>query len=81
MKRLCADLDPAEMRGRVILIPQLSETACVANLRVSPEGSRVHEQSLSVQSALDDLLSNSNFVKTRTGPQVQVVLDIHSGWK
>src|SRR5438876_6974614 len=33
VKKLCQDLDPEEMRGRVILIPQLSESACVANLR------------------------------------------------
>jgi predicted deacylase len=36
VKRLCADLDPNEMSGRVLLIPQLSESACVANLRISP---------------------------------------------
>jgi len=31
VKRLCADLDPGAMAGRVILIPQLSESACNAN--------------------------------------------------
>src|SRR6202050_2625435 len=31
VKRLSCDLEPAEMRGRVILIPQLSETACRAH--------------------------------------------------
>src|SRR5215467_14159835 len=36
VKRLCADLDPDAMAGRVILIPQLSESACNANTRVSP---------------------------------------------
>src|SRR6476660_724158 len=36
VKRLCQDLDPAMMRGRVILIPEVSESACVANRRVSP---------------------------------------------
>src|SRR4051794_4901602 len=37
IKRLCRALDPAEMCGRVILIPQLSESACRANRRISPE--------------------------------------------
>ncbi|HJZ95360.1 MAG TPA: succinylglutamate desuccinylase/aspartoacylase family protein, partial [Candidatus Solibacter sp.] len=36
VKRLCADLDPDVMAGRIILIPQLSESACIANSRVSP---------------------------------------------
>jgi predicted deacylase len=36
VKRLCRDLDSAEISGRVILIPQLSESACTANTRVSP---------------------------------------------
>jgi predicted deacylase len=79
VKRLCYDLDPGEIRGRVILIPQLSESACVANRR---------------ESLLDGVNMNrafpgnprgtisyriSNFVKTRIFPQVNVVLDIHSG--
>src|SRR5512142_2704171 len=37
IKRLCRDLAPGEMRGRVILVPQLSETACRAHTRFSPE--------------------------------------------
>ncbi|HXJ37739.1 MAG TPA: succinylglutamate desuccinylase/aspartoacylase family protein, partial [Bryobacteraceae bacterium] len=36
VKRLAHDLDPAEISGRVILVPQLSESACVANTRISP---------------------------------------------
>src|ERR1700689_3530879 len=35
VKRLCHDLDPAEMSGRVILVPQLRESACAANMRSS----------------------------------------------
>ncbi len=31
--RLCRDLDPARIRGRVVLIPQLSESACRAHQR------------------------------------------------
>jgi predicted deacylase len=36
VKRLCHDLDPEEVSGRVILIPQLSSSACIANQRSSP---------------------------------------------
>jgi predicted deacylase len=37
VKRLCRDLDPREMSGRVILMPQLSERACASHTRDSPE--------------------------------------------
>src|ERR1700749_1624224 len=36
VKRLCRDLDPAEISGTVILMPQLSKSACNANQRISP---------------------------------------------
>src|SRR3984893_17688232 len=36
VKRLLADLDPDPIAGPVVLMPQLSESACVANSRVSP---------------------------------------------
>jgi len=36
VRRLCGSLDAKELRGLVILIPQLSESACRAGTRVSP---------------------------------------------
>jgi predicted deacylase len=36
VKRLCQELDPAEISGKIILMPQLSESACAANQRISP---------------------------------------------
>src|SRR5712692_2889538 len=62
VKRLCHDLDPAEMSGRVILVPQLSESACVANTRISPRR-RQHEPCFSRQSARLDLLSDCELGK------------------
>jgi len=79
MKRLCEDLDPAGMRGRVILIPQLSETACVANLRVSSQDRVNMNRAFPGNPRGTISYRISNFVKTRIFPQVQVVLDIHSG--
>jgi predicted deacylase len=79
VKRLCADLDPAEMRGRVILMPRLSESACEANRRESPlDGVNMNRAfpgnprgSISYRIAA--------FVKREVFPRVRVVLDIHSG--
>jgi len=79
VKRLCRDLDPERMRGCVILIPQLSESACRANLRISPlDGVNMNRAfpgnprgTLSYRIA--------HFAKTRVFPHVRIVLDIHSG--
>jgi predicted deacylase len=79
VKRLCHDLDPATMRGRVILIPQLSESACVANLRESPLDRVNMNRAFPGNPRGTISYRVSNFVKTCIFPQVQVVLDIHSG--
>jgi len=79
VKRLCHDLDSGEMSGRVILVPQLSESACAANTRISPlDGVNMNRAfpgnprgSISYRIAA--------FVKTRIFPQVRVVVDLHAG--
>ena len=81
IKRLCTDLDPAEMRGRVILIPQLSETACRAHERCSPEDGVNMNRAFPGNARGTLSYRISNFVKTRIFPQARVVIDIHSGGK
>jgi predicted deacylase len=79
VKRLCHDLDPAEMSGRVILIPQLSESACVANTRVSPLDGVNMNRAFPGNPRGTISYRISNFVKTRIFPQVRVVVDVHAG--
>jgi predicted deacylase len=79
VKRLCQSLDADEVRGLVVLIPQLSESACRAGTRVSPlDGINMNRAfpgnargSLSCRIA--------HFLKTTMFPLVRVVIDIHSG--
>lgn len=79
VKRLCRDLDPALLRGRVVLMPQLSESACRANTRVSPLDN-VNMNRAFPGSARGTLSSRiADFVTTRVFPQGRVVIDIHSG--
>lgn len=79
VKRLCHDLDPAEMSGRVVLMPQLSESACVANTRVSPFDG-VNMNRAFPGNARGTLSSRiAHFVTERVFPQGRVVIDIHSG--
>jgi predicted deacylase len=79
IKRLCHDLDPAEMRGRVILVPQLSETACRAHTRSSPEDGVNMNRAFPGDPRGTLSYRIANFVKTRIFPQAGVVLDIHAG--
>lgn len=79
IKRLCAELDPAQLSGRIILIPQLSESACRANTRVSPLDGVNMNRAFPGNPRGTISYRISNFVKTKIFPQVRVVLDIHSG--
>lgn len=79
VKRLCADLDAHELCGRVILMPQLSESACRANTRISPLDGINMNRAFPGSPHGSISYRISNFVKTRIFPQVGVVVDIHSG--
>jgi predicted deacylase len=79
VKRLCIDLRAEEIAGRVILIPQLSESACIANSRTSPLDG-VNMNRAFPGNARGTISSRiAHFVKTRIFPLGRVVLDIHSG--
>src|SRR5262245_60132809 len=79
VKRLCCDLDPAMMAGRVLLVPQLSESACAAGLRPSPQDGV--NMNRAFPGRRDGSLSYriADFVKTHIFPHAQVVLDLHAG--
>ncbi|MCC6262159.1 MAG: succinylglutamate desuccinylase/aspartoacylase family protein [Bryobacterales bacterium] len=79
VKRLCRDLDAEAMSGLVILIPQLSESACRAGTRVSPLDGVNMNRAFPGNARGTISYRISNFVKTRIFPRVRVVVDIHSG--
>ncbi len=79
VKRLCRDLDPAEMSGRVILVPQLSESACTAGSRVSPVDGVNMNRAFPGNPRGSLSYRISNFVTTSVFPLVKVVVDIHAG--
>jgi predicted deacylase len=79
VKRLCADLDPAEMRGRVVLMPRLSESACEANRRESPLDGVNMNRAFPGNPRGSISYRIASFVKREIFPRVSVVLDIHSG--
>jgi predicted deacylase len=69
VKRLCHDLDPAEMTGRVILSPQLSESACTANTRISPLDGVNMNRAFPGNPRGSISYRIASFVKTRIFPQ------------
>lgn len=81
VKRLCADLDANQLRGRVILMPQLSESACVANSRTSPLDGVNMNRAFPGKARGTISYRIAHFVKTRVFPQGRVVIDLHSGGK
>jgi predicted deacylase len=79
VKRLCTDLDPEQMTGRVVLIPQLSEGACVAGSRTSPLDGVNMNRAFPGNPRGTISSRIAHFVKTRIFPLGRVVIDIHAG--
>jgi predicted deacylase len=79
IKRLCSELDPALISGRIILIPQLSETACNVNSRVSGQDGVNMNRAFPGDASGTISKRVAHFVKSRVFPQVRVVIDVHSG--
>jgi predicted deacylase len=77
--RLCEDLDPNTLCGTVILMPQLSETACRAGARVSPEDGVNMNRAFPGSRHGTISARIAQFVTTEILTRVQVVLDLHSG--
>jgi predicted deacylase len=76
--RLMHELDPAQIRGRVILMPRLNMPACVAGTRDSPRDG-VNLNRAFPGDPKGSLTSRiAHFVTTRIFPLVDVVLDIHA---
>jgi predicted deacylase len=79
VSRLCAELDPGAMSGRLILMPQLSESACRAGTRTSPEDGVNMNRAFpgAERSTLSSRIAR--FVTDQVFPLVRVVLDMHAG--
>jgi predicted deacylase len=77
--RLCQDLDPRLLRGRVLLMPQLSESACRAHTRTSPEDGVNMNRAFPGQPRGTLSSRIAHFVSTHVIPQARVVIDLHAG--
>ncbi|HEY7210698.1 MAG TPA: succinylglutamate desuccinylase/aspartoacylase family protein [Bryobacteraceae bacterium] len=79
VKRLCRELDADQVCGRVILVPQLSASACAANTRVSPLDHVNMNRAFPGDPRGSISYRIAHFVKSHIFPQVRIVADLHSG--
>jgi predicted deacylase len=79
VKRLCTELDAEAICGRIILMPQLSETACNAAQRCSPEDGVNMNRAFPGNGRGTLSYRIAHFVKTQVFPQVKIVVDLHAG--
>jgi len=79
VKRLCQELDPNEICGRIILMPQLSQSACAVNERVSPLDHVNMNRAFPGNPRGTISYRIANFVKSSVFPQVRIVVDMHAG--
>lgn len=79
VKRLCRDLAAADVSGLVVLIPQLSESACNANQRISPLDNVNMNRAFPGDPKGTLSARIAHFVKTIIFPRVRAVVDLHSG--
>lgn len=79
VKQLCQTLDPAEISGRVILMPQLSQSACVANQRISPLDNVNMNRAFPGNRRGTISYRIADFVRSHIFPRVRIVIDLHAG--
>ena len=79
VKRLCQSVGADDVRGLLILMPQLSESACRAGTRVSPLDGVNMNRAFPGNAGGSISYRIAHFVKTAVFPRVRVVVDIHSG--
>lgn len=78
-KRLAQELEPEQITGRVILLPQLSASACAANTRLSPLDHVNMNRAFPGNSKGSISYRIAHFVTSCIFPRVRVVTDLHSG--
>jgi predicted deacylase len=79
VKQLCQQLDPNEISGRVLLMPQLSQSACAANQRISPLDNVNMNRAFPGNPRGTISYRIADFVKSHIFPKVRIVVDLHAG--
>src|SRR3954452_24633731 len=79
VKQLCGSLDPAQISGCVVLMPQLSQSACAANQRVSPFDNVNMNRAFPGNTRGTLSYRIAHFVKSRVFPRVRIMVDVHAG--
>lgn len=79
VKRLAQELNPEEVSGKIVLVPQLSPSACAANQRVSPLDNVNMNRAFPGNPRGTISYRIAHFVKSHIFPEVDVIFDLHAG--
>jgi predicted deacylase len=79
IKQLCRQLEPESISGRILLMPQLSESACAANQRISPLDFVNMNRAFPGDPRGTISYRIADFVKQQIFPRVRIVIDLHAG--
>lgn len=79
VRQLCEELDPNELSGHIILMPQLSQSACAAGQRISPLDNVNMNRAFPGNPSGTISYRIAHFVKSCIFPRVGVVIDLHAG--
>lgn len=79
LMNMVRDLDPAQVQGRLIILPMLNRPACVAGTRLSPIDGRNMNRAFPGQR--NDTITGliAHYVSNALLPLADIVVDIHSG--
>jgi len=79
LSNLCRNLDPAEVRGRLIILPTLNQPAAVAGRRVSPLDGGNLNRAFPGDPGGGATAQIANYVEQVLMPLCDAVCDMHSG--
>jgi len=79
LMKMVRELDPAQVQGRLIILPMLNRPACVAGTRLSPIDGRNMNRAFPGQR--NDTITGliAHYVSNALLPLADIVVDIHSG--
>lgn len=79
LHRLMQDLEPADVQGRLILLPALNQPAVQGRVRVSPLDKGNMNRSFAEAAGQGPTTAIAGFVKKHLIPMADAILDFHSG--
>jgi len=79
LRQLAEDIDPAKVRGRIVIVPVVNYPAAHAGQRVSPEDSQNMNRVFPGQPDGTPTERIAHWLTTQLFPQADLLIDVHAG--